>query len=122
MVVTVPLWTTMVSRIPSMQVSENCDCSNFVTRDELRTQFQNFESMLTQFLWSHPSTQVGQEASNGNQTMLQSSQQFTGGRQPLVQGSSQLRGTSQPVASLFLGLPFRIPLPQISFRKIQIWA
>ena len=62
--------------------------------------------MLTQFQDNlvAPSTQVGQQASNGNQTVLQDSQTFTGGRQPLVQGSSQLRGTSQPVASQFLGL------------------
>ena len=59
--------------------------------------------------WSHPSTQVGQQASNGNQTVLQGSQQFSNGRQPLVQGSSQLPGTSQPVAPQFLGLASQNP-------------
>ena len=38
-----------VSNPPSMQVSDNGDGSNFVTRDELRAQFKNFESMLAQF-------------------------------------------------------------------------
>ena len=104
-----------VSNPPSMQVSDNGDGSNFVTRDELRAQFKNFESMLAQFQdnlvasWSHPSTQVGQQASNGNQTVLQGSQQFSNGRQPLVQSSSQLPGTSQPVAPQFLGLASQDP-------------
>ena len=104
-----------VSNPPSMQVSDNGDGSNFVTRDELRAQFKNFESMLAQFQdnlvasWSHPSAQVGQQASNGNQTVLQGSQQFSKGRQPFVQSSSQLPGTSQPVAPQFLGLASQDP-------------
>ena len=79
-----------VSNPPSMQVSDNGDGSKFVTRDELRTQFKNSESMLTQLQenlvasCSHAWTQVGQQASNGNQSVLQGSQQFSSGRQPLV--------------------------------------
>ena len=67
-----------------------------------------FQDNLVAF-WSHPSAQVGQQASNGNQTVLQGSQQFSKGRQPLVQSSSQLPGTSQPVAPQFLGLASQDP-------------
>ena len=71
--------------------------------------------MLTQFQdnlvasWSHPSTLVGRQTSNGNQPMLQGSQQFSSGKQPLVQGSSQLPGTSLPVDPQFLGLASQDP-------------
>ena len=50
---------------PSMQVS-NCDAgSNFVTKNDVRSQFKTFQSMLIQFQdnltasWSNHSTQVG---------------------------------------------------------------
>ena len=117
-----------VSNPPSMQVSDNGDGSSFVTRDELRAQFKNFESMLAQFQdnlvasWSHPSTQVGQQASNGNQTVLQGSQQFSNGRQPLVQSRLSCLVRVGLWLLSFWALPLRIPLLQISLRKIQIRA